>query len=121
MKQIFLLFFITPLSVFSYELNEIHYREAINNKGKFLKVCGKIDSAYMHKSSNAELIFLNMGGKFPNHKFTGLIRYSSSKGNFISQPDKKYEGKFVCISGVITMYKKKPQIQIDFENQIELK
>ena len=122
MKEIFfILFFVFPISIYSYDLEEIHFNEAINNEGQLSKVCGKIVHTYIYKSAKSELVFLNMGGKFPNHEFTGLIRYSSNRDNFISRPDIKYENKFVCISGVITMYKKKPQIQIDFENQIEIK
>ena len=36
------------------------------------------------------------------------------------RPDaaKKYKKKNICISGVITTFNNKPQIQIDFENQM---
>ena len=48
-------------------------------------------------------------------------RYSSNKDNFDGRPDKKYKKKNICISGVITTFKNMPQIQIDFENQIEIR
>jgi hypothetical protein len=62
-----------------------------------------------------------MGREYPNHTFTGLIWYSSSKENFDGRPDKKYKKKNICISGVISTFNEKPQIQIDFENQIEIR
>ena len=34
---------------------------------------------------------------------------------------KKYKKKNICISGVISTFNEKPQIQIDFENQIEIR
>ena len=56
----------------------------------------------------------------PNHVFTGLIWYASNKGNFTHRPDRFYLNKQICVSGVITQYRGIPQIQIDFEEQIEI-
>ena len=49
-----------------------------------------------------------------------LIWYASNKGNFTHRPDRFYLNKQICVSGVITQYRGIPQIQIDFEEQIEI-
>tara|TARA_B100001989_G_C24502187_1_gene445556 strand:+ start:312 stop:683 length:372 start_codon:yes stop_codon:yes gene_type:complete len=110
-----------PLSINAYNLIEIPHTSAIQNIGKLRSVCGKVQSTYINSNTASQRIYLNMGREYPNHTFTGLIWYSSNKDNFDGRPDKKYKKKNICISGVITSYNDKPQIQIDFENQIEIK
>ena len=110
-----------PVSLNAYELIEIPHTAAIQNVGKLRTVCGKVQSTYINSNAASQRIYLNMGREYPNHTFTGLIWYSSNKDNFDGRPDKKYRKKDICISGVITTFNKKPQIQIDFENQIEIR
>ena len=110
-----------PLVVDSYDFIEIPHTAAIKNVGKLRTVCGKVQSTYINSNTASQRIYLNMGREYPNHTFTGLIWYSSNKDNFDGRPDKKYKKKNICISGVITTFNEKPQIQIDFENQIEIR
>ena len=122
MKKL-ILFFLAALTqyTFSYELIEIPHTAAIQNVGKLRTVCGRVQSTYINSNTASQRIYLNMGRAYPNHTFTGLIWYSSNKDNFDGRPDKKYKKKNICISGVITTYNEKPQIQIDFENQIKVR
>ena len=101
------------------EIIEIKDTNAINNLGELRKVCGKVRSTHM-SSSPSKQVYLNFGRKYPNHVFTGLIWYGSNKGNFTHRPDRFYLNKQICVSGVITQYRGIPQIQIDFEEQIEI-
>ena len=114
---------LVPLSLYTltYDFIEIPHTSAIQNVGKLRTVCGKVQSTYINYNTASQRIYLNMGREYPNHTFTGLIWYSSNKDNFDGRPDKKYKKKDICISGVITTFNEKPQIQIDFENQIELR
>ena len=122
MKYIILLILTTlPLFVVSYDFIEIPHTAAIQNVGKLRAVCGKVQSTYINSNTASQRIYLNMGREYPNHTFTGLIWYSSNKDNFDGRPDKKYKKKNICISGVISTFNEKPQIQIDFENQIEVR
>ena len=112
-----------PLFLYTlpFDFIEIPHTSAIQNIGKLRTVCGKVQSTYINSNSASQRIYLNMGREYPKHTFTGLIWYSSNKDNFDGRPDKKYKKKDICISGVITTFNEKPQIQIDFENQIELR
>ena len=114
---------LVPLSLYTltYDFIEIPHTSAIQNVGKLRTVCGKVQSTYINSNTASQRIYLNMGREYPNHTFTGLIWYSSNKDNFDGRPDKKYKKKDICISGVLTTFNEKPQIQIDFENQIELR
>lgn len=120
-KKIIIFFGIISLNLSSYQFIEIPHNLAVKNIGKLRSVCGIVQSTYMITSNGSQIVYLNMGGDYPNQTFTGLIWYSSSKDNFYGRPDKKYKKKNICISGVISSYKNKPQIQIDFENQIQIR
>ena len=119
--RLLLVLAILPLVVNSYNFIEIPHTAAIHNEGKLRTVCGKVQSTYINSNTASQRIYLNMGREYPNHTFTGLIWYSSNKDNFDGRPDKKYKKKNICISGVISSFNEKPQIQIDFENQIEIR
>jgi len=122
MKNVnYLLITLLPFSLLAYDLIEIPHTAAIQNVGKLRTVCGKVQSTYINANTSSQRIYLNMGREYPNHTFTGLIWYSSNKDNFDGRPDKKYKKKNICISGVITTFNNKPQIQIDFESQIKIR
>ena len=120
-SRLLLILTFLPLVVDSYDFIEIPHTAAIQNEGKLRTVCGKVQSTYINSNTASQRIYLNMGREYPNHTFTGLIWYSSNKDNFDGRPDKKYKKKNICISGVISTFNEKPQIQIDFENQIEIR
>ena len=120
-KHFLIVIFTLSLSLSAYNFEEIPHTSAIQNIGKLRTVCGKVQSTYINSNTASQRIYLNMGREYPNHTFTGLIWYSSNKDNFDGRPDKKYKKKNICISGVITSYNERPQIQIDFENQIKIK
>ncbi len=120
-KHFLIVIFTLSLSLNAYNFEEIPHTSAIQNIGKLRTVCGKVQSTYINSNTASQRIYLNMGREYPNHTFTGLIWYSSNKDNFDGRPDKKYKKKNICISGVITSYNERPQIQIDFENQIKIK
>jgi DNA/RNA endonuclease YhcR with UshA esterase domain len=78
--------------------------EAAGQVGKNVTVKGKVDG---QKSSKAGNTYLNFGGKFPNHAFSCLLRAK----NF-TDPIPMFEGKVVEVTGLVTLYEGKPQIEL---------
>ena len=78
--------------------------EAAGYVGKTVTVKGKVDG---QKSSKVGNTYLNFGGKFPNHVFSCLLRAR----NF-TDPIPAYEGKVVEVTGMVTLYEGKPQIEL---------
>ena len=78
--------------------------EAAGQVGKNVTVKGKVDG---QKSSKAGNTYLNFGGKFPNHVFSCLLRAK----NF-TDPIPMFEGKVVEVTGMVTLYEGKPQIEL---------
>jgi len=78
--------------------------EAAGQVGKTVTVKGKVDGQKSSKSGNT---YLNFGGKFPNHVFSCLLRAK----NF-TDPIPTFEGKVVEVTGMVTLYEGKPQIEL---------
>jgi len=83
--------------------------------GTLVRVCGKITGTHIGKSG---VIQLNFGGKYPNNTFTAVI-FSDNTTKF--EPAESYDGKDVCVSGKIKMYKEKPEIELKDPKQLILK
>lgn len=84
--------------------------------GQTVKVCTKI---YGTKELSS-VTFLNCGAAYPNSPLTTVI-FKTDLPNFKNNPASYYDGKTVCITGKLILYKDKPEIILKNENQIEVK
>ena len=80
--------------------------------GKVVTVRGKVEGQKTSKSGHT---YLNFGGRYPNHVFSC---YLSAK-NFL-EPIPSFEGKEVEVTGLVTMYQDKPQIDVSALSQIRV-
>lgn len=83
------------------------------NLGKTGTLC---DTVYSLKIVSDTLTLLNMGGIYPNQKYTVAI-----KGNRITEDWTLLKGKPLCVTGVFLMYKERPEIDIVRPDQINTK
>ena len=86
--------------------------EAAKHVGETATVTDRVDGVHQSGKGN---IFLNMGGKYPNQAFTAWIP-SASAAQF-TQPQ-QYERKTISVSGKITLYRGKAEIQVTNVSQI---
>ena len=86
--------------------------------GQYIKICDNVSDAFQPKGEN-KLTYINFGGKYPDHKFT-IIIYPSDLPNFPFVPADHYKNQQVCVTGIVTEYKGKPQIAAKFPEQIEI-
>ncbi|HWZ15563.1 MAG TPA: hypothetical protein VNW95_10020 [Mucilaginibacter sp.] len=88
--------------------------EAFTKKlGKTGTLC---DTVYSVRVVADTLTLLNMGGAFPNQKYTVAV-----KGTKISLDWANMKGKPLCVTGVFILYKNRPEIVIDLPEQINAK
>jgi DNA/RNA endonuclease YhcR with UshA esterase domain len=66
------------------------------------------------------MTFLNVGANYPDSPLT-IVIYSNKLQNFSFKPSDYYKGKTICIIGRITIYKGKPEIISNSENEISIK
>jgi hypothetical protein len=80
------------------------------NLGKTGTLCDTISSLRIFSDT---LTLLNMGGAYPNQKYTIAI-----KGNKITLPWEQLKGKPLCVTGVFAMYKGRPEIEVTDPDRI---
>jgi DNA/RNA endonuclease YhcR with UshA esterase domain len=86
--------------------------QAATHIGETATVCGKV--AGTHRSSRGNS-FINLDGVYPNQPFTAFIPASSAS---IGIDLRSLEGKTLCVSGKIALYRGKPEIIVTSKDQI---
>lgn len=82
------------------------------NLGKTGTLC---DTIYSLRIVSDTLTLLNMGGVYPNQKYTVAI-----KGNKVSLDWTNLKGKPLCVTGVFMLYKERPEIEITQPEKINV-
>ena len=107
------------LNIFSLEdVEEISVFKAKNHIGEYKIVCGKVKSTYLNRKVKGVPLYFNFARDYPNSPFTAIIWTQSSGGEFGTRPDKRYQNRKLCVKGVITSYKGRPQIILRNSDQI---
>lgn len=99
--------------------NSIIAEEAANHIGQTLTVCGKVFGGRYLENSASKPTLLNVGGNFPNHHLTVLIRNEDRK-NFTFKPEEKYINQNICITGELIDYRGKPELIVSTPNEIKV-
>jgi hypothetical protein len=98
---IILLFFAFAMSASAQKFSAEEFAKKL---GKTETLC---DTVYSLKIISDTLTLLNMGGVYPNQKYTVAI-----KGNKIALDWTNLKGKPLCVTGVFIMYKNRPEIDV---------
>ena len=91
--------------------------EAKNHIGEQGTVCGKVVSTRYAEGSRGNPTFLNFDQPYPNQIFTMLI-WGSDRAKF-DEPETKYRGQQICVTGKITDYKGTPEIVASELSQVK--
>ena len=92
--------------------------EASGHTGEAATVCGTVASATYAARSHGGPTFLNLDKPYPNPIFT-IVIWRENRAAF-GNPETLYAGKRLCVSGVITDYRGRPQIVVRDPSQINL-
>ncbi len=92
----------------------IQWYEASNYYGEYVTVVGTIVSTY----NSGRACFLNFHPDY-KHYLTAVI-FRSAFNRFPKNPEIYYYGKNVKITGVIKEYRGKPEIIVNYPQQIEI-
>lgn len=114
--------FITLLPVLSYAQDQkaITPEEGAKFFGQSKTVCGKVVSPKYAEKSKGQPTFLNLNQPYPNHIFT-IVVWGDDRGKFQKPPEILYDGKNVCVNGLIVEHKGIPQIVAKYPSQITIK
>lgn len=117
MNKIFTLLLIICFSQISFA-QTVSLDSLTNYVGKTVSVCSKVQSAYVGKGEK-KTTYLSFGAAYPNATFTGVI-FEANLSKFKYTPSVYLKDKNICITGVVSIYKEKPQIIILSEEQIKV-
>lgn len=88
--------------------------DAAAHVGQTVTVAGTVSE--VHKSPRSGATFVNMGGRYPNDAFTGVI-FADDASKF---PDiEALRGKTIAITGLVRLHKGKPEIVLKDRAQIK--
>lgn len=95
---------------------EIQIDSVAAHIGKTVMVCSKVFGTHVTKGEKP-VTYLNLGAPYPNQKLT-LVIFQKDKSNFPSSQEECYNLKEVFVTGLIKLYKYKPEIILFNKNQI---
>lgn len=117
MKKLYILFSFLSLSLLA-TAQAITPEDAGKHIGENIKVCGKIFGGRFFETSKESPTLLNMGAAYPASPFTvmipGVVRF---KMGYI--PEQELKDKNICVTGMVILFKEKPEIIVNDLSQIE--
>jgi len=120
MKKLLFLFFLLSSAAFVHaQTAQIIAADSIKfYEGKVVTVCEKVVDTHVTKEQ--KVVYLNFGHPYPAQTFTGVI-FASDVAKFTYQPEIYLKGKTICVTGTVKIYKDRPEIIINRQDQIQVK
>ncbi|MFT7252244.1 MAG: hypothetical protein ACI9FW_002003 [Flavobacterium sp.] len=110
---ILVLFFANSIFSQNVSIDSLHHYE-----GKKITVCAKVQGIFVSNKTK-KTTFINFGSPYPKEKFIVVI-FEKDLINFSYDVTTHLKNKTVCITGIVKMYKGKPEIIATKEEQIEI-
>ena len=95
------------------DIRTISPSEAANQIGEEVVVQGQVSQ--VGASERSHTLFVNFGGRYPNHVFTAVI-FSKNLPSFPEA--RSWEGKVLRVRGQVQMYREKPEIILTAPDQV---
>ena len=112
MKKLILAFVISLAFTVKASAQTFNTDDFKSNLGKTKSLCDEVSSIKIFSDT---LTLINMGGAYPNQKYTIAV-----KGNKIVLDWANLKGKRMCVTGVYEMHKGRPEIVAAQPDQIEI-
>ena len=90
--------------------------EAAKHAGETATVCGVVAGAKYASQIRGGLTFIDFGKPYPDAPFTAMI-FAADRAKF-GTPERGLQGKQVCVTGRIQMFRGKPEIVLSDPKQL---
>lgn len=110
MKKLIILFILSAAFTIKASAQSFNAEEFRNNLGKTKTLCDTVSSIKIFSDT---LTLINMGGNYPNQKYTIAV-----KGNKLVLDWPNLKGKRLCVTGVLELHKYRPEIVASQPNEI---
>ena len=108
-----------PLPVRAQQPKVVSTRDATQYVGRTATVCGDVSAAKFSVRTGGAPTFLDLDGQHPNQMFTVLI-WGIDRPKFPIPPDSAFANKRICVTGLVTDFKGKPEIVVHDPSEIRL-
>jgi DNA/RNA endonuclease YhcR with UshA esterase domain len=99
----------------------IQWDAASKHIGEIVVICGPAVTTSYALNSKGKPTFLNVGKGYPDPQRLTVVIWEENRSKFSIPPDTLYEGKNICVEGLITLYKGVPEIEVSSPSQITIK
>jgi len=97
----------------------ISWDKAKDHIGDRTTVCGPVAGTKYGATSRGKPTWLNIGKDYPSSERFVVIIWGENRGNFPQPPETYYNGKTICVTGLIQEYEGIPQIEVKDQSQIQ--
>jgi hypothetical protein len=91
-------------------------RQAKDHVGQTAKVCGLVVRVHLAFKTRGQPTFLDFDHPYPHAPFTAVI-WGLDRGKF-GEPAQHYLNKHICVTGLIRIFRGKPEIVLHSPKQI---
>ena len=98
----------------------IPWAEAMGHIGETATIEGPVIAAVYADTSNGEPTFLNIGLDYPDPDRFTVVIWGVDRGSFPDAPESMYEGKTIRVTGVVSEYDGRAQIEVTSPDAIEI-
>lgn len=118
MMKHFLVFISVIFSLGKINSQTVSVNDAHKYVDQNITVCAKVVETHVSKGES-KVIYLNLDKPYPNNPFT-IVIFEKSADNFSYNPLEFLKNKNICVTGKVTLYKNKPQIIANTQDQIKI-
>jgi hypothetical protein len=93
--------------------------DAAKHVGEDVTVCGVVAGAKYAEQVRGGLTFIDFGKPYPNAPFTAMI-FPENRAKF-GTPEKELQGRQVCVSGKIQLFRGKAELVLTDPKQLVVK
>ena len=86
--------------------------------GQNVTVCSKVYGTHV-TNGEKPVTYLNLGAAYPDQKLTVVI-FQKDRPNFPPSPEDYYRLKEVCVTGMLKLYKDKPEMILSDKSMISV-
>ena len=97
----------------------VYWDEAKDRIGDRTTVCGLVVETKYSVTSNGKPTWLNIGKDYPSSERFVVIIWGENRGNFPQPPENYYNGKIICVTGLIQEYNGIAQIEVKTPDNIQ--
>jgi hypothetical protein len=119
MKKVFILIAVWLFSATAFGQLVITPEDAAKHVGEKVTVCGKIYGGKFLENAKKQPTLLNMGDKFPN-QLLSIVIWGDLRAKLSYKPEERYTNQQICVTGTITLFKEKVQIEVTEESQMKM-